>query len=502
VYGTSNAAGRGGVRGVNNLLNGWGVNGESANGTAVYGLSSNGIGVTGITNNLAYPGVFGYNTQGDAIAGYAGQSSTGDGPSKSGVYGVHYSTGVVTHGVFGRSFSALGYGMFGYNEAGGIGIGADSNGGLGAEFKGTLAPLRLIPKGTAGAPTTGTHKLGELVTSTEAGSTSNLYYCKTAGTPGTWVKLNHTINGNENDVTIAAGTNVTVDNSVPGTITISATAGGGGVSSLNGQTGGVNLTAANGSGITIGTPGGGNVPLSANLTAGTGISLTPSGATTAITVANTGVTGVSVNGGTNVTGNINMVAGSNVTLSQVGQDVIVAATGGGGVPSVNGVIGAVTIQQNGAPVTPSGNNINIVVPSTAFLTKPIRVAASTNSGGDKPLLTSDGTGNPNSSFQIVQITGVAVDGLSVPAGAKAIICSVTSVGATAAGNLRLWPTGAATPTVNNLNIPANPATGKGFNLTTAAIVGLSSDGKVSIGYSNGVTGATCGFSIDISGYII
>jgi hypothetical protein len=176
--------------------------------------------------------------------------------------------------------------------------------------------------------------------------------------------------------------------------------------------------------------------------------------------------------------------------------------GSGGVPSVNGVTAAVTIQQNGTPIPATGNNINVVVPNTVFMTKPIRVAASTNSGGTKDLLTSDGTGNPNSSFQIVPISGVSVDGLSVPVGAKAIIGSLTCVGATAAGNLRIWPTGGATPTVNNLNIPANPATGKGFNLTTAVIVGLSNDGRVSIDYSNGINGAACGFSIDIAGYII
>jgi hypothetical protein len=390
VYGLSNATGRGGVRGVNSANNGWGVYGSAADGTGVYGVAS----------NAAYAGVTAFNPLGDGLTAYCGQNATNNAAGKSAAYGFHQSTEGVTFGIFGRAISVDGYGVFGYNNVAGVGIGADSNGGVGAEFKGTLAPLRLVPKAAAGAPTTGTHEFGEIVTSTEAGSNSNLYFCKQGGTPGIWVKLNQALNGNENDVTIAAGSNVTIDNSVPGTITINAAGGG-----------------------------------------------------------------------------------------------------SGGVPNVNGITAAVTIQQNGTAITPSANNINIVTQNTVFLTKPIRVAATTNSGGTRSLLSSDGTGNPNSSFQIVQISGVSVDGLSVPAGAKAIIGSLTSVGATASGNLRAWPTGAATPTVNSLNIPAKPD-GTGFNLTTSIVVGLSATGQVSIGYSNGVTGSTCGFSIDISGYII
>jgi hypothetical protein len=140
---------------------------------------------------------------------------------------------------------------------------------------------------------------------------------------------------------------------------------------------------------------------------------------------------------------------------------------------------------------------------TFFLASPIRVAASTNSGGTLPLLTSSGNpAAPDTTAQIVQITGVVVNTLSVPAGARAIICSVTSVGATTAGNLRLYPDGAAAPTVNSLNIPLNVANNLGFNLTTAVIVGLSAAGKVKIAYNNSNASSTAGFSIDVVGYIL
>jgi hypothetical protein len=142
---------------------------------------------------------------------------------------------------------------------------------------------------------------------------------------------------------------------------------------------------------------------------------------------------------------------------------------------------------------------------TYFLSTPIRVAASTNSGGTLALLTSNGnTANPDSTAQVVQITGVVVNALSVPVGARAIICSVTSVGATTSGNLRLYPDGATAPTVNSLNIPVNAAspTGAGLNLTTAVIVSLSSAGRVKIAYNNATANSTCGFSIDVVGYML
>jgi hypothetical protein len=166
-------------------------------------------------------------------------------------------------------------------------------------------------------------------------------------------------------------------------------------------------------------------------------------------------------------------------------------TAGSNITLTNNANGTTTIA-----ATSGGGGANIV-----FLTNPIRVIATTNSGGTTPLLTSDGSSSPNATLQSFQITGVVVGGQSVAAGAKGIIGSLTSVGATNAGNLRLWQTGATPPNVNTLNIPARPD-GTGFNLTTAFTVGLSTDGKVSIGYSNGVNGARCGFSIDVVAYIL
>jgi hypothetical protein len=69
-----------------------------------------------------------------------------------------------------------------------------------------------------------------------------------------------------------------------------------------------------------------------NITAGTGISVTPSGQN--IQIANTGVTSLN-----SELGAVNIVAGSNITVTPIGQDIIIAASGGGGGSGVD-TIGA------------------------------------------------------------------------------------------------------------------------------------------------------------------
>jgi hypothetical protein len=137
-----------------------------------------------------------------------------------------------------------------------------------------------------------------------------------------------------------------------------------------------------------------------------------------------------------------------------------------------------------------------------FLNTPIRVAATNNAGGTLPLLTASGNVSNIGNGQVVQVTGVIVGGAVVPQGAKAIMGSLTSVGAITSGNLRIFPDGAPAPTVNSLNIPLNFATNNGFNHTTSVIVGLSAEGKVRIVYNNSTAGSTCGFNLDIVGYVM
>lgn len=149
-----------------------------------------------------------------------------------------------------------------------------------------------------------------------------------------------------------------------------------------------------------------------------------------------------------------------------------------------------------SPRNPDGTFTIAATSNIVFLTSPVRVAASTNYGGTFPVLVSDGSESPAATFQTIQITGI-----TLPANAKGIIGSLTSVGATSAGDLRLWTFGNSTPAITTHIIPARPD-GTGFNLSTSFTVGLGAEGKINLGYSNGIAGTTCGFSVDVVAYVV
>ena len=63
--------------------------------------------------------------------------------------------------------------------------GAGSLTGLGGDFSGGHAPIRLRPGITIGPPTTGTHNQGELYVDV----LGSLYICMATGAPGTWKQV-------------------------------------------------------------------------------------------------------------------------------------------------------------------------------------------------------------------------------------------------------------------------------------------------------------------------
>jgi hypothetical protein len=510
--------------------------------TGVFGSSSNSIGVTGTTNSSGFgqAGVYGYipsgTSQGSGVigrtqsvsqfsAGVWGQSDGGSG-ANTGVFGTNDSTTNEASGVYGRVSGIAGtiYGVKGISVSSGTnaaGVYGQATANTGIVY-GVRANCASSTDGASGlyAINTATSGLtrGIIGTANSTGGFGIAGYATavSGATVGLYgLSSSNAGNGVYGVATSAAGITIGVQG-------VSSSPDGYG-GQFSGGRAALRLVPDGVSGVPTGTHqvgellvdstgqlysciASGNpgiwVRVTRGYVAGTNVNLVNNldGTTTInATAGASGVTGL--NG---KTGAITLAAGTNVTLDNSVPDTITINASGssGGVPSVNGITAAVTIQQNGTPVVPAGNTLNLSIPNLVFLTKPIRVVATTNSGGSQSLLSSDGSANPNVTFQIQQITGVSVDGLSVPAGAKAIIGSLTSVGATASGNLRMWATGAATPTVNTLNIPANPATGGGFNLTTSIFVGLNTDGKVSIGYSNGVIGSTCGYSIDVAGYLI
>ncbi|RPI84482.1 MAG: hypothetical protein EHM41_13275 [Chloroflexi bacterium] len=123
--------------------------------------STDGYGVWGKGTGERAIGVFGESVE---SAGVLGKST-----SNLGVYG----------------FSSSGVGILGYSQSQ-YGVSGSSDDSYGGSFYGGLAPLRLIPATTPGAPNLGTHKMGELYVD----SVGNLYFCTQDGTPGTWAKLN------------------------------------------------------------------------------------------------------------------------------------------------------------------------------------------------------------------------------------------------------------------------------------------------------------------------
>ena len=132
-----------------------GVLGASDTGTGVFGTSDTGTGVLGRTTGQ----------YGTSVGGLA------SGSDSQGVLG--FSSGVNGQGVNARAPGTFGRGIYGYG------------GKYGAELGGGVAPLRLEPSATAGAPTTGAHLVGELVVSSDG----HLWFCRTSGTPGKWVRL-------------------------------------------------------------------------------------------------------------------------------------------------------------------------------------------------------------------------------------------------------------------------------------------------------------------------
>ncbi len=131
-----------------------GVVGDARDLTGVSGLSANGTGVLGVSRSR---------TTFSARAGVLGDSGTG--------YGV-------------AGFSTSNAGMRAASSSG-AGINATSSSGLGGQFSGGRGAINLVPKSTAGAPTSGAHSRGDLVVD----SAGALFICITSGTPGTWRKV-------------------------------------------------------------------------------------------------------------------------------------------------------------------------------------------------------------------------------------------------------------------------------------------------------------------------
>ena len=198
--------------------------GDSTDNPGVVGRSQLGIGVRGESAGVNGAGVYAVNTaKGYALHAVGGSTSVfaeasgsgavvhgtnrGSGP---GVQGTSLEVGVVGEstkgdGIRGRTSGAAA-GVYGLNTAKGVGVRAKSGGtgviaestgpngvglmavsrsGRGGQFSGGAAAIRLVPRGQAGAPRSGSHHKGDLIVDARGG----LFICVKDGSPGSWRRV-------------------------------------------------------------------------------------------------------------------------------------------------------------------------------------------------------------------------------------------------------------------------------------------------------------------------
>lgn len=173
---------------------------------------------TGVGVNQTKTASAAFLDSGDAFWGFIAHPNDGSGGPNPSDYVL---PGDGKYGVIGQS-EGKNATPLGYPSNVSTGLYGTSKTGYGVTAKAGGAALLLVPVGGAGAPTTGTHRAGEIYVSNEGGNTSNVYFCKTGnGTGvGTWVKLNRTINGSDGDISLP--TNI---NFLAATVRVAATNG-------------------------------------------------------------------------------------------------------------------------------------------------------------------------------------------------------------------------------------------------------------------------------------
>jgi len=131
---------------------------------------------------------------------------------------------------------------------------------------------------------------------------------------------------------------------------------------------------------------------------------------------------------------------------------------------------------------------------TTMLSSPIRLLETRTAYQDN----TPGTGQTHPGVKLnngetfdLPITGHVMNGISVPAGAKAVIGNVTVTGTTGGGYLTLFPLGAAQPNASSINY------GAGATVANGVIVGLSAAGHMAI-----YCYASSDVIFDASGYIM
>jgi hypothetical protein len=147
---------------------------------------SENAGLVAETDFTDQDGVLGFAGPGTGGSGIRGISFAGNGALGESDQGIGVRGSIRTGNNSANSVAVVAENLS--TGAGSIGVRATATAGtagLGGSFAGTLAPLRLVPASTAGAPKAGSHAAGELYVD----SAGNLYCCTAGGSPGTWFNL-------------------------------------------------------------------------------------------------------------------------------------------------------------------------------------------------------------------------------------------------------------------------------------------------------------------------
>jgi hypothetical protein len=99
------------------------------------------------------------------------------------------------------------------------------------------------------------------------------------------------------------------------------------------------------------------------------------------------------------------------------------------------------------------------------------------------------------SVYVLQVSGVDVDGISVPKGATGVVGNVTVVQPTGGGDLRLFPGGAPLPATSSINFASGQVIANGVT------VGLNTGGQISIKVDM-PAGTATHVIFDASGYVM
>ena len=373
-----------------------GVFGQSGSGTGVQGQSSSGFGVLGTSGST---GVAGTSSSGTGVAGTSTTSGTGVlGTSNSG------------KGVAGTSTS-------------GTAVAGTSGSGYGGVFTGGLAPLQLGLGGATGAPTTGTHAVGDLYLD----SAATMWVCVAPGTPGTWKQV----------VVVPSSPTVTLQQSASG-LGDTAIAGGG-----TGGADGVHGTSDSG------------VAVSGNSTSGFGVvgASTNSAGVTGSSTSNFGgvfsggraplMLGLGGAPGAPTTG---MHSQGEIYLDSAATVFVCTALG---TPGTWVRVGTVASGAVGGAIT--------------YLSKPVRLLDTR--AGAVDALNTPGAPYAGGSTHSLTIAGVSYNGVTVPASCVGAIGNVTVVGGSSGGGyVSLVPQGAGFSGTSNVNFVANQVDSNFYNV--------------------------------------